>query len=184
MKFNVLDRYTKTISVIFCILAWLLYGGIYLTARLNGINLWNEFAEAGVGAIIILLLMIIALILSTTILLPLCFTHVQISEGEVRLCLGKIKLNKLNWNQIKRIEIFEERNYYGFTRLIINVLVIDQETKMSKRHTSAPNCGRKRITFLYNKDALPLLQQYCQCRIHGLSLAEEYNKQSEKFWQK
>lgn len=184
MKFKVLDNYTKTVSVVFCVLVWLIFGSIYLITRLNGISLWNEFAEVGVWATSILVLVIAVLILSTIFLVPFDFSHVELGESGIKLCLGKIRLNKMNWSQVRRVEIFEDRNIYGLNRLIINILMVDQETKMSKRHVSAPNWERKRITFLYNREALVLLQKYVLCDIQGLNLAEEYNAKPLRWWQK
>ena len=178
MKFPIFDKFSKYGTLALTLVAWVILIVLIVVTSLHNVNLWNELVEAGIW-LAIFAAIILTLMITYPIFWVFCVcSHVVVDEAGVKLSLGRLTLNQIKWQEIKRIEIFEDRSGRGYTGTFVNILRVNQETKMSKNHTMAPNWTRKRITFLYNQDALPLLQQYCQCQIHGLLFAEKYNKQS------
>ena len=178
MKFPIFDKFSKYGTLALTLVAWTIVIALKVIAALHNVNLWNEFVEDGIWLAIVAVLFLAVLVAYSVFWVFQFCSHVVVDEIGVKLSLGRLTLNQINWQDIKRIEIFEDRSGRGYTGTYVNVLRVNQETKMSKNHITAPNWTKKRISFLYTQDALPLLQQYCQCKIYGLLFAEKYNKQS------
>lgn len=107
-----------------------------------------------------------------------CFSQITIDEQGVKECLGKIKLRKYSWEDIKRLEIW----IYGQGRFANPYIIFGKTEKLNflLRHNINIVYIRKHIVCLYKEGALELLQKYAQCPIYGLekldpdSIDDEY----------
>lgn len=172
MRFTVIDKLTKRVTYPILILNWLLFIVIVVMCRVNNFDLLETLKQSGLWLLVMAWCYIIAVPLSTVICLWFCATYVTIDENGTKLCIGRLTINQLTWNEIKRIEIFEEIS--KITRPIINVMNENKPSKLSLRHKNGPNIHKSHFTFMYDSQAIDIIQKYCQCNIDGLDIAEKY----------
>ncbi|MCM1194824.1 MAG: hypothetical protein NC099_01145 [Corallococcus sp.] len=110
------------------------------------------------GAIIIAAIVVIALLMLPLSVLTVIwgFSDVVIDETGIALYFGKIKLNKMKWTDVKRIELI----FGGAKFWVFNAMTKDKPSFSFRRVRVWENTNKKRITFAYDDKALELIMQY------------------------
>ena len=174
MKFPAIDKLTKRITYPLITIGLGLYLFIIIICYSNGVDLWKELVAAGIWAAVWAVGMVATFILSTCWFIWFSSSYVIVDENGIQLRVGRVVMNKLSWNEIKRIEVFEEI-LPRVTRPIINIMRENKPSRNSQRHKNSANIHKSHFTFMYAPKALELIQKYRQCEIYGLDIAEKYN---------
>jgi len=174
MRYPVIDKLTKKVTYSILIASWGLVIFMFILFGANGINLWEQIVFNGVWTTLFFVIIITGLSFSTLWFLWFGSTYVTINEDGIQLRIGKIILNKFTWDEIKRIEVFEEI-LPRITRPIVNIMLEDKPSRLSQCHKNSANVHKSYFTFMYAPQALESIQKYCKCNIVGLDVANKYN---------
>ncbi len=178
MKFPVTDKGSRVLMSVLMLLGLTLEIAFFIFMYANGMSFreWcAQIASYGAFTIIAAIVLFGGLPFYTAGVIYFALLYVIVDENSVRLCIFKLTVRKFTWNDIKRIEVFEEIQP-KYTRPIINVMLENKLSKLCLNNRNAPNVHRKYMTFLYSPEALEMIQKYCQCDIFGLNIAEKYSK--------
>lgn len=176
MKFPVITKLQKKCLIFFEILIVVLIIGIGLLLKYLDVNIVNQFNEWNLVQKIfiscIMIIMCLLLLFAWLASLYLAFSHIEINEKGIELHLGKVVINKMPWQEIQWVETFYEENIYLRRQHIVAVTKGNKMKYKKVRHFFLQNFTRNKITFLYNKVAMDLIKEHCNCFIYGQDLIE------------
>lgn len=151
MKLPVLEKAYKITYVLLSVV-------IFLLALMMCIILIaaDVYQEGGPVAFVLVASLAIFFLVCAFFLIVTTFSYVILDEAGVTLYFGKLKLNKIEWSDVKRVELI----FVGSNIWILNIMTIDEPSFSFRRARMLENTNRKRITFIYEKDAMDLIRQH------------------------
>lgn len=174
MRYTVIDKLTKKVTYPILIVSWGLVLFVVILFYANGINLWEQIISDGIWPTLFFVSIMAGLTFATIWFFWFGSTYVTINEDGIQLRIGRLILNKFAWDEIKRIEVFEEI-LPRTTRPILNIMSENKPSRLSQRHKNSANVHKSYFTFMYVPQALESIQKYCKCSIIGLDIANKYN---------
>lgn len=166
MKFPVISKTQKiAFAILLCIVVLALLVFVFLGVVLK-LDLIQGFIEAGWLVIVFTVILFSVGILAVIASLYLMCLSVEINDTGIELRLGKIVINKLDWQEIKWVETFYEVNKYA-CRQHIAVSKRNNWQYKRERHFLLQNFTRNKITFNYDDNAMYLIKKHCDCNIYG-----------------
>lgn len=117
----------------------------------------DVYRSAGVVGVAVVASLLAVSLIGAVIFVSLGLSHVAINEAGIALFLGKLRLNRIDYVNVKRVEAVRVR---ADNSLIINVMTTDKPSCSFRSGLIVSNVNRKRITFEYDNAALDLIMQH------------------------
>ena len=164
MKIHVIDKLSRTVSLILTYLLQLLWILIYVTAIIYGGSAEVWFTST------VMFLLTAALTVYVTLL---CFAVVTIDEKGVTVRTGKLVFNSADWVQIDRI-VLVEWIVKGSRRLGINFVLKNKQGKINPKRVMFNIFNKKVIGLAYNKQTYTAIKKYYSAWIENEHLIYDY----------
>lgn len=153
MKLSVFKKtHHKAPYIIACVILF-----VFATMLCLVLAFADVYRNAGlIGVAVVASLLAVSLI-GAVIFVSLGLSHVVINEAGIALFLGKLRLNKIDFVNVKRIEVVRVR---ADNSLIINVMTTDKPSCSFRSGLIVSNVNRRKITFEYDNAALDIIMQH------------------------
>lgn len=149
MKFPIFKKRQKRLYAVLAVIMFM------LALLIGSILLIEDVYQDGPVIVVLVALLFVLCLTITTFVLVLGFSSVTLDKNGIMLYFGKIRLNKIGWASVKRVELVA----FGATWMF-NVMKKNKPSYSFRMGRMLENFNKKRITFLYNSDAQEIISQY------------------------
>lgn len=147
-----LPVFKKRQRIIYAMLTAVLF---IITLMIASLLLIEDVRQDGPVIIVLIAVLCIPFLIFAALLLVSGFSCVMLDENGVALYFGKIRLNKIGWASVKRVELIA----FGAT-WIFNVMKKNKPSYSFIMGRMLENLNKKRITFAYDTQAQKIITQY------------------------
>ena len=122
----------------------------------------DVYRSAGLVAVFVVAGLAVLDLVGSIFFIFLAFPCVIIDETGIALYLGKLRLNKIVFTNVKRVELVNVR---ADNTLIINIMTTNIPSYSFRKGLVVSNVNKRRITFEHESKALELIVQYYEGEI-------------------